>query len=86
MFALMDNYDALEKQLAQPTNMFGLDVALINALIESYIKGNINDTVFIYRDFGARKANIDLYTDDEDNPSVLGFDLRRLPAVPQLGE
>lgn len=81
LFALMNNYNAAEKELFQPTNAFGLDIDLINALIDSYDERGTNNTVLIFEDIGIRDANIDLYLNNLSSPTVYGFDLRRLPTV-----
>ena len=77
----MNNYNAAEKELFQPTNAFGLDIDLINALIDSYDERGTNNTVLIFEDIGIRDANIDLYLNNLSSPTVYGFDLRRLPTV-----
>ena len=82
LFALMNNYDAAERELTQWTNTFGFDIGLINELIEAY-NTQSQGTTLIFYDVNRHKANIDLYLNNPSSPTVYGFDLRRLPAVPQ---
>ena len=81
MFALMDNYDALEKHLSQIPNTFYMNLILVNALIDVYNNDRTEDSVLLARPLGSRPDNIDMFVDR--GQGIIAFDLRRLPAIPQ---
>ena len=83
MFTLMDNYDALDKDMAQsPTKVFGLDTNLLVELLNATAGAS---EYFRYVPIKQGKltleyANVDVYADSNDDAVV--FDLRNVPPAP----
>ena len=78
MFALMDNYDALDKDMAQTIYVFNLDTNLLIELINA-TTGNSEAFRFVnIVKNGAiiAQENVDVYVDSADNAVV--FDLRNV--------